>query len=649
MSEALTPRPGRRPLRPLLVRYGLATLAALFVLGIAGLITAAYVVRPPAPDLSVLWERRGEPSIKFLDLQGNLVMTRGAREAPIVPLAEMPPHLWEAFLAIEDRRFYEHGAVDYRGLLRATIANLFAGRLVQGGSTITQQLAKNLFLTPERSVLRKVQEIWIAYWLEKKLSKDAILTLYLNRVYLGSGNYGVEAASQFYFGKHAKDVTLAEAAMLAGLPKAPTKLAPTKNLNLAQARARLVLDGMVEAGFIKDEDAKLALGKPAAPAETEAKDAANYFVDWASDELWSIAEAHDAAGWRDKNLIVKTTYDPVLQIKAELAVMNGLGNAAETSRVSQAALVALDPSGAVRAMVGGRSYAESQFNRATQALRQPGSAFKPFVYLTALEQGMDPNTVMFDGPISVDGWSPENYEGNYEGQVTLVQALAQSINTVAVQVSEAAGRQNVIDTAHRLGITEKMDPVPSIALGTTEVTVLELAGAYLPFVNDGYPEHPYGILQVKTDQGDILYNHEPATGERVIASHYVALMTYMMGQVMEEGTGRGALLADGRPAAGKTGTSQDNRDAWFVGFTPQLLTAVWVGNDDDSPMNHVVGGGLSARMWKDFMDRAHRGAAVIALNEEAPETSPVFASAEPGASEPIPPRRRCFLFFCSRD
>ncbi len=431
--------------------------------------------------------------------------------------------------------------------------------------------------------MRKAQEIRIAYWLEKQLSKDAILTLYLNRVYLGSGNYGVEAAAQFYFGRHAKDVTLAEAAMLAGLPKAPTRLAPTKNLNLAQARARRVLDAMVEAGFIKSEEATLALAKPAAPAETEARDAANYFVDWASEELWSIAEGNEAAGWRDKNLIVQTTYDPVLQIKAELAVMNGLDNEAQASRVSQAALVALDPTGAVRAMVGGRAYAESQFNRATQALRQPGSAFKPFVYLTALEQGIDPNTVMFDGPISVEGWSPQNYDGGYQGQVTLVQALAHSINTVAVQVSEQAGRQNVIDTAHRLGITEEMDPLPSIALGTTEVTVLELAGAYLPFVNDGYPEHPYGIVQVKTDQGDVLYNRAPETGERVIASRYVALMNYMLDQVMEEGTGRGALLADGRPAAGKTGTSQDNRDAWFVGFTPQLLTAVWVGNDDVEP------------------------------------------------------------------
>ena len=649
MPEAMAPRPEKRPIRPLLVRYGLATVAALFVLGVAGLITTAYVIRPEKPDLAVLWERRGEPSITFLDLQGKLVMTRGAREAPMVPLAEMPPYLWEAFLAIEDRRFYDHGAVDYRGLIRASFANLLAGQFVQGGSTITQQLAKNLFLTPERSLLRKAQEIWIANWLEKQLSKDAILTLYLNRVYLGSGNYGVEAAAQFYFGKQAKDVALAEAAMLAGLPKAPTRLAPTKNLNLAQARARRVLDAMVESGFIKSEEATAALAKPAAPAETEARDAANYFVDWASEELWSIAEANEAAGWRDKNLIVQTTYDPVLQIKAELAVMNGLDNAAEESRVSQAALVALDPSGAVRAMVGGRSYAESQFNRATQALRQPGSAFKPFVYLTALEQGIDPNTVMFDGPISVEGWSPQNYDGGYQGQVTLVQALAHSINTVAVQVSEQAGRQNVIDTAHRLGITEEMDPLPSIALGTTEVTVLELAGAYLPFVNDGYPEHPYGIVQVKTDQGDVLYNRAPETGERVIASRYVALMNYMLDQVMVEGTGRGALLADGRPAAGKTGTSQDNRDAWFVGYTPQLLTAVWVGNDDSSPMNHVVGGGLSARMWKDFMDRAHRGAQVLALNIEAPETVPVFASAEPGMGAGVPPRRRCFLFFCSRD
>jgi penicillin-binding protein 1A len=464
------------------------------------------------------------------------------------------------------------------------------------------------------------------------------------------GNYGVEAAAQFYFGKHAREVTLAEAAMLAGLPKAPTRLAPTKNLDLAQARAKLVLDGMVDAGFLGEEDAEEALAEPAAIAETEAKDAANYFVDWATEELWQIAEANDAAGWRGKNLIVRTTYDPVLQIKAELAVMNALDNAAEASHVSQAALVALDPTGAVRAMVGGRSYAQSQFNRATQALRQPGSAFKPIVYLTALEQGFDPNTVMWDGPISVDGWAPENNDGTYQGQVTLVQALAHSINTVTVQLSEQAGRHNVIDTAHRLGITEKIDPVPSIALGTTEVTVLELAGAYLPFINDGYPEHPYGITQVKTEQGDVLFSREREARERVIASRYVGLMNYMLDQVMAQGTGRAALLAGGRPAAGKTGTSQDNRDAWFVGFTPQLLTAVWLGNDDSSPMDKVYGGGLAARLWKDFMDRAHRGAPMLALNMEAPETTPIFTVAgDEGYGLPQAPRRRCFLFFCKRD
>jgi penicillin-binding protein 1A len=635
-------------------RWRLAAAGAGFVvLAVFALAIFVLAVRPAPPDMATVWQRRSEPSITILDKDDKLAMTRGGREGPVIPLTEMPDYLWQAFVAVEDRRFYEHGAVDPQGLIRALYVNAISGRTVQGGSTITQQLAKMLFLSPERTLVRKIQDVWIATWLENNLSKDAILTLYLNRIYLGAGCYGVEAAAQFYFGKPAKDVTLQEAAMLAALPKAPTRLAPTSNLAAAQKRAGLVLGAMREAGYLKPEQLAQALKTPARPAETEEKDSANYFADWLLDQLWSLPSAEESDRWHGKNLVIHSTYDRQLQQRAELAVMTVLDADAEKKNAKQAALVAMDASGAVRAMVGGKSYVESQFNRAYQARRQPGSTFKPFVYLAALERGMTPFDKIDDSPITIDGWSPNNASGEeFVGERTLADALAHSVNTATVRLSqEVGGPSNIVETARRLGIESPLEPNASIALGTSEVSLTELAGAYLPFMNGGYAHHPFGIRAVTTDNGEVLYKREEPAEERVVAARYAADMTAMLNDVVEEGTGQSGRLAEGRPAAGKTGTTQDYRDAWFVGYTPQLLAGVWVGNDENQPMERIAGGSIPARLFKNFMDRALYGqeiAALPTLQERAEEEGEPAVAETPQDQQngAQPEGREChFLFF----
>ncbi len=571
-----------------------------------GFVSYAALLLPEAPSLSEIWEQKGAPSITFLDRNGDILMKRGARYGSLVPLDELPKHLIDAFLAIEDRRFYQHYGVDLRGLTRAIWVNYQEGRLAQGGSTLTQQLAKNLFLTPERTFERKIQEMLLALWLEANLSKNEILTLYLNRIYLGAGTYGVEAAAQYYFGKSARDVSIAEAALLAGLPQAPSRYAPTNNLEGAHRRANLVLNKMVEIGAASHGEVFAARVQPATLVETEASGSANYFVDWVTEELSELI------GRPDVNLIVKTTFDPALQLKAELALLSTLEPKRQQLNADQAALVTMDIQGGVRAMIGGTSYDDSQFNRAAQAKRQPGSAFKPFVYLAGLEQGMTPESVMEDAPLTVDKWKPQNASGNYRGFVTLTTAMEKSINTVAVRVSEEVGRDNVIRVAQRLGIDSELSPNPSIALGTSEVSLLELTSAYVPFATGGVTTKRYGILSVKIPDGISLYDRPELPMDRVMEREHAVAMTYMLYQVMQDGTGRAAQLSD-RPAAGKTGTSQDFRDAWFVGYTPTLVTGIWVGNDDGEPMKRVGGGGLPARFWKDFMDRAHYGQEIAEL------------------------------------
>ncbi len=547
------------------------------------------------------------PSISIAGMDGTVLATRGEGGAARVQLKDMPDYLPRAFIAIEDQRFYSHFGVDPIGLLRAAYQNMVAGQVVQGGSTITQQLAKNLFLTPERSFERKVQEAILAFWLEAKFSKDEILEIYLNRIYFGSGAYGVQAASQRYFGKPASYVTLGEAAILAGLVKAPSRLAPTRDPGAAEARAQVVLAAMAEQDLITDKDAARAMSVPASIAAPRMDGAAGYVADWVVDQL------DELIGKVEKDIVVDTTIDPILQAEAEQALVSGLRENGTKLGVSQGAMVSLDPQGAVRALVGGKSYAQSQFNRAVVAKRQPGSAFKPFVYLSALEVGLTPESLVQDQPIKVKNWKPENFDKKYRGTVTLTEALATSLNAVAVRLTLDIGAETVVQTAHRLGISSKLQSNASIALGTSEVAPIELAAAYVPFANGGYATLPYVVTRIRSgEDGKVLYERRgPGLGQ-VAEPRHIAMMNQMMSETLRVGTARKAEL-DGWPAAGKTGTSQDYRDAWFVGYTGRLVTAVWLGNDDNSPTKRASGSGLPVEIWSRYMTAAHRGVPVAGL------------------------------------
>jgi penicillin-binding protein 1A len=573
--------------------------AFIGAIGVIGWVAAHL---PPIQSLEV---PKRPPSIQIVGLNGRVLATRGEMGGSAVPLRELPPFFPKAFLAIEDRRFYSHHGLDPLGVVRAGVANVLHRGVSQGGSTITQQLAKNLFLTQERTFQRKLQEVILAVWLERKFSKDEILELYLNRVYFGSGAYGVEAAAQRYFGKSARQVTLPEAALLAGLVKSPTRLAPTRNFDGAERRAQLVLAAMAEAGFVTDDAAKVAMMAPPKVVKQTAGGSLNYVADWVMDVL------NDLVGHVEQDVIVETTIDPALQAAAEKALIEEIAAKGAKFDVEQGAMVAMTPQGAVRALVGGKNYAESQFNRAVAAKRQPGSAFKPFVYLTALERGLAPDTVREDKPIEVKGWRPENYSREYFGPVTLTRALALSLNTVAVRLTVEVGPAAVVRTAHRLGILSKLDSNASIALGTSEVSVTELVSAYVPFANGGIAVAPHVIERVRTAGGKLLYRaRNPGLG-RVIEERHVAMMNQMMQETLTTGTARKADLA-GIPAAGKTGTSQDFRDAWFVGYTGHLVTGVWLGNDDNSATK-ATGGSLPVEIWSRFMKVAHQGLPVADL------------------------------------
>ena len=552
------------------------------------------------PRVSEIGSVERQPSMVLMAVDGTLLASYGDIYGATVEVRDLPPVLPQAVISIEDRRFYDHFGVDMRGLARAMVANLQAGRIVQGGSTITQQLAKNLFLTPERTIKRKVQELLLAFWLERKFTKDQILSLYLNRVYLGAGTFGVDAAARRYFGKGAEAVNLYEAAILAGLLKAPTRFSPARNADLSHERAALVLGAMVEEGYVAQTGAQQALkertrGRPASGAQ------ARYFADWI------VAEVQSFIGEIDQDITVVTTLNPYIQKVAEEELVRMLEEEGERRGVGQAALVVMDPDGALRAMVGGRSFDASQFNRATQALRQPGSAFKPFVYLAALEAGFTPDMRITDAPLSIGGWSPKNYADKYFGEVTLREAFARSLNSVAVQLSERVGREKVVQTAKRLGVAAPLSAHPSIALGTSEVTLLELTGAYAAFANRGQGAWPHGIEEIRAADGRLLYRRQGGGPGQLIGSQELSQMHNLMTASVEWGSGKGAKI--GRPAAGKTGTSQDSRDAWFVGYTAELVAGVWMGNDDASPTKDVTGGSLPAVLWGRVMHRALDGIA----------------------------------------
>ncbi|WLB54489.1 transglycosylase domain-containing protein [Bradyrhizobium japonicum] len=579
------------------------------VLGLWGMIAVIGVViyvgahLPPIQSLEI---PKRPPTIQIVGIDGSMLAQRGEMAGANVSLKDLPPYLPKAFIAIEDRRFYSHFGIDPVGILRALVTNVLHRGVSQGGSTLTQQLAKNLFLTQERTMARKLQEAELAIWLERKHSKNEILELYLNRVYFGSGAYGVEAAAQKYFGKSAKDVTVAEAALLAGLVKSPSRLAPNRNPEGAEARAQIVLAAMADAKFITEAQAQASIGHPSYNVKPAGAGTLNYVADWIGEVL------DDLVGQIDESIKVETTIDPKLQSVAEAAIIDELAAKSVKFNVSQGALVAMTPDGAVRAMVGGRNYSDSQYNRAVTAKRQPGSSFKPFVYLTALEQGLTPDTVRQDAPIEVKGWKPENYTHEYFGAVTLTQALAMSLNTVAIRLGLEVGPKNVVRTAHRLGISSKLEPNASIALGTSEVSVVELVGAYAPFANGGFAVAPHVVTRIRTLGGKLLYMRQAEEHNQVIDPRYVGMMNTMMRETLISGTAKKAEIP-GWPAAGKTGTSQDYRDAWFIGYTANLVTGVWLGNDDNSPTKKATGGGLPVEVWSRFMRTAHEGVAVAAL------------------------------------
>ena len=558
---------------------------------------------PPIQSLEV---PKRPPAIEIVDLSGRVLATRGDTSGPPLPLKELPAYLPQAFIAIEDRRFLSHYGVDPLGIVRALGMNLLHRGVSQGGSTLTQQLAKNLFLTQERTITRKLQEVVLAFWLERKFSKQQILELYLNRVYFGAGAYGVEAAAQRYFGKSARQVTVAEAALLAGLVKSPSRLAPTRNPDGAERRAQVVLVAMADAGFITERMAQLAISHSPRIVKQTPGGSGNYVADWIMDVL------NDLVGRVDEDIVVETTIDSRLQGAAEKALVDELAQKGEKFAVGQGAVLAMTPDGAVRALVGGRNYTESQFNRAVAAKRQPGSAFKPFVYLTALERGLTPDSVREDRPLDVKGWRPENYNHEYFGPVTLTRALAQSLNTVAVRLTLELGPQSVVRTAHRLGIASKLDPNPSIALGTSEVSLIEMVAAFAPFANGGVAVVPHVVERVRTREGRPLYESADVSLGRVVEERYVGMMNAMMAETLVSGTARRGQLP-GWPAAGKTGTSQDFRDAWFIGYTGHLVAGVWLGNDDNSPTHHTTGGSLPVEIWNRFMRTAHQGVAVVEL------------------------------------
>ncbi len=597
----------RRPLRMIVPVLRWTIIATIWISLVAGGLVGWYALDLPDPGRLV---SDRAPSVTILDSSDGILATYGDFRGEIVPFDRLPPDLVAAVIATEDRRFFSHGGMDIFGVLRAIIVNLRAGEVVQGGSTITQQVIKNVFLTPERSLKRKVQEVLLAFWLERKFAKEEILAIYLNRVYFGAGAFGIAAASHRYFGKKAGDLSLGESAMIAGLLKAPSRDNPFNDPGRALVRTITVIDSMVDAGFIDRERAGRAKATPLILAmDSNTGRDARYATDWVT------ARASEYIGVATRNLIISTTIDATLQEKAGNALVSRLAEGGPET-VAEGAIVSMAPDGAVLAMVGGSGYGHTQFNRAVHAYRQPGSAFKLFVYLAALEAGWQPDTGVEDRPVTINGWSPGNFRDRYEGAMTLADAFAGSVNTVSAAIAWKVGIANVIEVAHRLGIDREFPEIPSLALGTTELSLLELTGAYGTMANQGLATWPWVIREIRTSSGEVLYRRHDLAAPRLIEPAVHARMTAMLGRVMEDGTGRAARIA--WPAGGKTGTSQDFRDAWFIGFTRQYVTGVWVGNDDGSPTGKVTGGGLPARIWADYMTEALAGEPSLKLVDHAP-------------------------------
>jgi penicillin-binding protein 1A len=532
---------------------------------------------------------------------------RGVLQNDGIPLADYPPHLVMAALATEDRRFYGHFGIDVPGTIRALVENARANGVRQGGSSITQQLAKNIFLTNERTIERKIKEAFLALWLEHHLTKDEILKLYLDRAYMGGGAFGVDAAATYYFGKSAREVTLAESAMLAGLFKAPTRFAPHINLAAARARASVVLDNLVDSGMMTEGQVQVARFNPATPKPVEQASSPDYYLDWAFGQVRQMAK--DGAFKGQRVLTVRTALDLAVQRHAEATVEQMLRQYGDQYEVDQAAALIMEPSGAVRAMVGGRDYGQSQFNRAVDALRQPGSSFKTYVYAAAFASGKyTPESVVVDTGVCIGNWCPRNYGRKFAGKVQLQTAYAKSINTIPVRLGLAVGQKPIIALAHKMGITTKLDVGRAFTLGVEEISVIDHTSAYATIANGGRRAAPYAAIDVLDSKGELLWRHDRdvKAPEQVLGPHVVADMNRIMLAVTEAGTGGRARL-DGYQVCGKTGTSQSYRDGWFVGFTGSLVGGVWFGNDDFTMTKEMTGGSLPAMTWKDIMAFAHQG------------------------------------------
>ena len=621
--------------------------------GTAGLVLMLALALPAFRETSDNdWLKKSELAVTFLDRYGNEVGTRGIRHNDSVPLDQFPDSLIKAVIANEDKRFYDHFGIDVPGIARAFVTNARAGGVVQGGSSITQQLAKNLFLNNERTLDRKIKEAFLALWLEARLTKNEILKLYLDRAYMGGGAFGVDAAAKYYFNKSARDVDLPESAMLAGLFKAPTKYSPNVNLPAARARANVVLDRLVESGFMTEGQVFGARRHPATPVDRRDDRAPNYYLDWAFDQMKKLVDTFPKS-MTERVFVVRTALDPNLQRVADLSIENSLRQYGQEYHASQAAAVLMDTDGSVRAMVGGRDYGASQFNRATDSLRQPGSSFKPYVYATALEHGLTPNSIVVDAPICIGNWCPHNYGGGYRGAMPLITALTHSINTVAVRLSimigngnAKLGRAKIIKTAHDMGIHTPLPDTPSLPIGADGVELLDHVGAYATFPNLGMKVVAHSILEVRTGDGKLIwrYDRDGPKPVRVLPVRVAQDMIKMMNSVVENGTGRRARL-DGITVAGKTGTTNAFRDGWFMGYTGNFVCGIWMGNDDYTSTNRMTGGSLPAMAWHSIMAYAEQGVEIKQLpgipvpHDRQPEAEALQTK----KGEPPPPPRPIML------
>lgn len=582
---------------------------------VVGLTALLALAQPAFRETSEDWLKKQELAVTFLDRYGVDVGRRGIKHDDSLPLEDLPTHLIQALIATEDRRFYDHWGIDPIGTARALTVNARASGSMQGGSTLTQQLAKNLFLTNERTLQRKINEAFLAFWLEAHLTKNEILKLYLDRAYMGGGAFGVQAAADFYFGKSARDLTLAESAMLAGLFKAPTKYAPHNNLPAARSRAGVVLDAMVASGFLTQGQVEAARRNPATAIDRKEQSSPDWYLDWAFTEVKKLADAGKLGD--DRVLTVRTALDAGLQAKTQESIEQAIGQYGKQYHVRQAATAVVESeTGAVRAIVGGRDYGVSQFNRAVDAMRQPGSSFKPYVYLAAmLYAGRKPNSIVVDAPICIGNWCPKNYGGGYAGSVPLSTALARSLNTVAVRLATEAGggnpkvgRARVVEVARNMGVTAPLIDTVSLPIGADEVQVLEHSAAYSVFANGGRKVTPHAALEIRNSRGETIWRADRDMPEPVqtFPAQTIAEMNSMLVKVVEEGTGGRAKLGDNIRVGGKTGTTNGYRDAWFCGFTGNYSSCIWFGNDDYQATNNMTGGSLPAQTWRDYMAYAHQ-------------------------------------------